>query len=416
MEPRMLECINISFEYAFKMLKAKEDMGEVKTRNLKDHFISISSGIRIKKEYYSEEGGVKIICPGDIKDSNIKVKSLKQIHSNVPKEKDIVFYGDILITATGRSGQIAFVTKDLDGYAITSDIIRIRPSSETNRVQIFSFLKSELGQQQINSFKKGVTNKIFIEDIGSIKIPCDYKAEAKDMSTESEQHKINKRLKSAKKIFDQYVDYKGEENWEKVFHVNEKLLNLERWEPRFYSFYSSKLFTIIMRNTDRVKWENLGDLVIIKKAVLPELRAEDIVKYITISDVDAEHSRITSHQVGYYGSLSNRMRYIVQEGELLTARAGSTTGKGGHASTLVISEYKGMVASYAFYNLIPVNISPHYLLFLLRQPVILGQIDALVKGNLYRTIQREDFESIKIPRVCKIDEDAISELMKDTVR
>lgn len=58
-----------------------------------------------------------------------------------------------------------------------------------------------------------------------------------------------------------------------------------------------------------------------------------------------------------------------------------------------------MVTTDALYNLVPKNISPYYLLFLFKQPVILNQINMFTKGTLYKLIQRKDFEQIKIPRL-----------------
>ena len=115
-ESQVLEGINISFEYVFRRFTAREDMAEIKAKSLEDYAISITSGLRIKKDYYSLRGGVKIVSPGDIRDSIIEVKSLKMVNSNVVRDKDFVFYGDILVTAAGRSGQIVFVSKDMDGY------------------------------------------------------------------------------------------------------------------------------------------------------------------------------------------------------------------------------------------------------------------------------------------------------------
>ena len=128
---------------------------------------------------------------------------------------------------------------------------------------------------------------------------------------------------------------------------------------------------------------------------------------------DATLSVIKSWHEDKYRNLSNRMRYVVQAGEMVTAKAGSATGGRGHLSAVIGNEFSGMVTSDAFYNMIPVKIDPYYLLFLLKQPIVLKQIDMFTKGTLYKLVQREDFEKIKIPRLNKEMELTISSKMKE---
>jgi restriction endonuclease S subunit len=106
------------------------------------------------------------------------------------------------------------------------------------------------------------------------------------------------------------------------------------------------------------------------------------------------------------------MRYIVRRGEIVTAKGGSATGTKGHVTAFITEEFHGMVTTDALYNLVPKNISPYYLLFLFKQPVILNQINMFTKGTLYKLIQRNDFEKIKIPRLeSSLEEQIVDKMM-----
>lgn len=59
-------------------------------------------------------------------------------------EKDYIKEGDILITTAGKSGQIVYVSQELEDSAITCDICRLRFNNENYALGIYNFLKSEL--------------------------------------------------------------------------------------------------------------------------------------------------------------------------------------------------------------------------------------------------------------------------------
>jgi restriction endonuclease S subunit len=189
-------------------------------------------------------------------------------------------------------------------------------------------------------------------------------------------------------------------------------LDSHRLDPEYYSNFYTELYRVIHKNFDDVKWEELGELVEIKKADKPEISENQKVKYFLLADIDPNFSIIKETHEDFYGNLSNRMRYIVRRGEIVTAKGGSATGTKGHATALITEKFDGLVTTDALYNLVPRRINPYYLLFLFKQPIILNQVNMFTKGTLYKLIQRNDFEKIKIPRLeSSLEEQIVDKMM-----
>lgn len=405
----------ISYQYTMTKIKLKKNLG-AKTKQLKDISVSITDGTRATKEYV-QRNGVRIIGPGDVKNNNIYINNLKLISKDKLTEKDYIKEGDILITTAGKSGQIVYVSQELEGSTITCDICRLRFNDESYTLSIYNFLKSKLGQLQLQSIMEGKLNRISLKDIGNLLIPNDIKITSnfvqKNLDFQTKQNKIYMScVNQFKKIVDyDPVDDKPKEN----FYIKESLLDSKRLDVKFYAYGRGALHKLITKDTKEIKWQNLGELVEIKRAIKPQISKEQEVNYFTLKNIDSGLSIINSTERGVYGELSNRMRYIVREGELVTAKVGSATGTEGHISAFITKNIEGMLTTDAFFNLIPRKINPYYLLFLLKQPIILRQIKMNTKGELYKVIQRDDFENIRIPRLSSDIENLIIEKMKEYI-
>lgn len=401
----------ISYEY----LKTKKFVYD----NLKDEeFIrfkniteEVTNGIRIRKEYYSEEG-FRIIGPGDIKNEVVLFDALKYVKKDIVKEKDIINKGHILITASGRSGQIIYVEEDLDEVVITSDIIKVTLKNQYDTRLLVDFLRSNIGQNIIRMQKAGIGNRLLVKNIENMMIPkAFYKYADKPNNIVNLNVETYKNLKKAEILFLKYIDYKGESERQKYF-ILDKELNIDRLDYNYYANLYSNIYQLINTDTKHVKWQKLGEVIKIKKALKPNLNDNEEVRYFTLSDIDENLSIVKNTHKEVYGKLSNRMRYIVREGEIVTAKAGSATGTKSHATALITKELEGEVTSDALFNIIPENIDKYYLLFLLKQTIIIQQISMIAKGSVYKLVQREEFENIRIPRFKKEIEDLIISYIK----
>lgn len=401
----------ISYEY----LKTKKFVND----NLKDEeFIrfkniteEVTNGIRIRKEYYSEEG-FRIIGPGDIKNEVVLFDALKYVKKDIVKEKDIINKGDILITASGRSGQIIYVEENLGEVVITSDIIKVTLKNQYDTRLLVDFLRSNIGQNIISMQKAGIGNRLLVKNIENMMIPkAFYKYVDKLNNIVNLNVKTYQNLKKAEILFSKYIDYKGENERQKYFLLD-KELNIDRLDYNYYANLYSNIYQLINTDTKDVKWQKLGEVIEIKKALKPNLNDNEVVRYFTLSDIDENLSVVKKTHKEVYGKLSNRMRYIVREGEIVTAKAGSATGTKSHATALITKELEGTVTSDVLFNIIPKNIDKYYLLFLLKQTIIIQQISMIAKGSVYKLVQREQFENITIPRFKKEIEDLIISYIK----
>ena len=57
--------------------------------------------------------------------------------------------GDIVITRSGTIGRVAFITKRLDNAIVSDDLIRVKIKNEDIRLYVFSYLQSQMGQDQM---------------------------------------------------------------------------------------------------------------------------------------------------------------------------------------------------------------------------------------------------------------------------
>ncbi len=397
-KPNELDGHKISYEYVAQKKKLQEILKGYKTVKLCSIVKDVTSGLRIKKEYYAEMG-YPVIAPGDIRNGTIYLNELKYVKKEVVRDKDIIASGDILVTAAGRSGKIIYANDELEGCAITSDIIRIRASDADDGKFIVNFLKSELGQMMLNTIKTGLLNKILVEDIEELLIPKDYELDKTNSNNTIElQIQAAKSYKEAENIFYRLLNYQGEEESKKCFFTL-KYLDSNRLDPEYYANFYTELYKVIKNDTIDVKWQSLGEIVEVKVAAKSKINYKDKVKYFSLADVDEKLSIIKETHEEEYGKLSNRMRYIVREGEIVTAKGGSATGTKSHATALITKELDGMVTSDVFFNIIPKKIDKYYLLFLFKQLIIINQINMISKGTIYKLVQRQDFENIKIPRL-----------------
>ncbi len=105
--------------------------------------------------------------------------------------------------------------------------------------------------------------------------------------------------------------------------------------------------------------------------------------------------------------------YVLNSDEIITAKVGSATGTENHITAVVTSKYSNMMASDAFYNMVTKEIDPYYLMFLFKQPIILKQFEYLATGLYFKSINRKDFENIRVPRIA--DEGVIASKMREYV-
>ena len=411
-QPKYINPKNITCNYTINYFKSIRTLGDKNMVKLSDIATEITDGTRVKRHYI--DCGVKIINVGDFKDGTIYTNTINSISSDGLKEKDYIKDNDILITSVGKSGQVVRVTPHLEDYVISSDIIRIRLKQPSTAEGLVAYLRSESGHYALEAIKNGILNRISINDIKELDIPLDYKEMSLNkVGLSKESKEADKLYKDCVNLFEKYVVPEDNLfNIPNICFTEGYKVDSKRLDAKYYAYLESELYKITHRNCNDITWQPLGQIVKIKRAVRPNLDENKEIEYINISNVDADLSIITSTERDLYKNLSSRIRYLLEENELITAKSGSATGTESHSTAIITKRYEGMMASDAFYNIRPIEVDPYYLLFLFRQSIILKQIEAVTTGLYFKTINRKEFEEVYIPRLNPLVEREIAEKMK----
>lgn len=412
-DAKYIDSKNITFKFAVNQYNMLKSFGENKAIKLVEIIEEITDGTRAKREY--TDGGVRIINISDFKNGNIYPYNIKTISKSNVKEKDFVKEGDILISAIGRSGQLAIIDHELQDCVISSDVIRVRLKDVSKAQSVVAYLNSKHGQLAIESIKNGVLNRISVSDVKDILLPQNFNELSIDnLEVVKHQKHANKIFEECTRMLNKYL-HQEEMLFEtlKFAYVDVINLNMLRLDPFYYFYYESELYKYTHRDSYELKWQCLKDVVEIKTSAKPEFDEDAITKYINLSNIDSDLSVIKNNEIGKFSELSSRIRYLLNMDEVLTAKVGSATGTENHITAVVTSKYSNMMASDAFFNMIPRNIDPYYLLFLFKQPIILKQIEGLATGLYFKSMNKIDFENIRVPRI--VDEDAIAVKMREYV-
>jgi type I restriction enzyme S subunit len=88
-------------------------------------------------------------------------------------EKYIVKDGYILVSCSGTIGNIALVTKDIDGWAVSQHAIRVVVHDINNLGPVYCYLQSPLGQFLVKRSMSGsVMQSIYAADVSYLLIKC----------------------------------------------------------------------------------------------------------------------------------------------------------------------------------------------------------------------------------------------------
>ncbi len=110
--------------------------------------------------YCDKEFGVPYISSSEMSEIEPPVNSRfisKTLTSNI--NQYIIKRGQVLVSAAGTVGSIVLATKELDGVAGTSDILRINVDKQTNLGFVFTYLTSSFGANELANLSYGAIIK-----------------------------------------------------------------------------------------------------------------------------------------------------------------------------------------------------------------------------------------------------------------
>jgi len=127
--------------------------------------------------------------------------------------------------------------------------------------------------------------------------------------------------------------------------------------------------------------------------------AEDAeIKYIAISDVDSRSMQVVSPQIIKAHEAPSRATYRVQEGDIITAVAGASTGTPKQATALITEEEDDAICSNGFAVFRNVHgVEPLFLLAYMRTEFYLRQVRRMMTGHAIPCVSIEDLSKVLIP-------------------
>lgn len=137
------------------------------TLNESIKFSSLSNFIKSVEEpklftriYCDKKYGVPYISSSEMSEIEPPINSRfisKELTNNI--NQYIIKRGQILVSAAGTVGSIVLATKELDGVAGTSDILRINVVMETNLGFVYTYLTSSFGANELANLAYGAIIK-----------------------------------------------------------------------------------------------------------------------------------------------------------------------------------------------------------------------------------------------------------------
>ncbi len=177
----------------------------------------INYGASVKNEY--ADTGIPFLRISDLNRNEINVKEMKFLPKNMQKDlgNAFVYENDFLISRSGTLGVVALATKEINGFAYGSFMIKfcLKQDAPVNKKFISYFLNSETMQKIVGKNKIGaIQGNITIPTIKNLQIPlpplekqteiADHiraiRAKAKQL-----QHEAKAELEQAKKTIEKMI-------------------------------------------------------------------------------------------------------------------------------------------------------------------------------------------------------------------
>lgn len=196
--------------YSNEALQVDNLMAEKKAQSLSTYCVDIRCSTLRKRCFVKSEFGMPLITGQWLNKTNFDgIKYVSNIRTkNIAKET--IQHGETLITVAGTIGVVEYAFANFYENAFADQhLIRIFPDkTQIHPGYIYAFLKSKIGQIQVQRFKSGsVIQQIYEQHIGSIFIPLpeDKGNEIGEIinSSYSKLSKADQNVKKAIKIVEQ---------------------------------------------------------------------------------------------------------------------------------------------------------------------------------------------------------------------
>lgn len=285
-----------------------------------DEICKIKSGKRIPKgmDYVTFQTSHPYIRARDIKSGNIFTEDLIYLEDCVYQKikKYIIQEGDIAITIAGSIGETAYAKKNVDGYNLTENAVRL--TNFTKDVDS-KYLHHVLAQKQYHDYMQLISGAAAQPKLGLYKI--------KRIRVALPKISIQKKIADILSTYDNLI----ENNNKRIKLLEQMAENLyKEWFVRFrFPGYKDVEFENGIPNG----WEEvrLGEFIDLKSgyAFKSDWWTDEGVPVIKIKDIQDGKIDLTTLDYVSQENAQKAKKFYVGKGDILIALIGATIGKVG---------------------------------------------------------------------------------------
>lgn len=351
--------------------------------------------------------GLKYISNTDMQKSSydsIQYMS-KKFLSNVEEQKLKV--GDIVISAVGTIGQVAYINNCLKDAVVSGNILRITPNKDGGF--IYAYLMSKYGQANLKNMSSGsVQDFITPPKLAKLKIPKfpeikqqvihQLIVDAADLRVEA-----NRLLEEAHCMIHNQID--EETTVDKTHSIsirNIKSSYTKRFEASYFKSEGNSFKKII----EKRKFKLLKDLClpIFRPGIFKRVYVEKGIEFLGGSDIN---KAIPSSEKKLSVSKTKNLETLKIEDNWILVTCGGTIG-----FTLLTDEMEaGKTASQHILRIRPRNIKVGYLYAFLSSDIGKKSIQSFTYGSVIPQIEPHHLDRLPIPIFDDLIMDAIDDLI-----
>lgn len=214
---------------------------------------------RIKRIWAeSNKHGVNFLSSTDILKNDLSYIKAISYKSVLDNPKLLIQYGDILITRAGTIGRMAFTREDMDGFACSEDVLRIK--ADTDKIScgyLYAYLRTKFGVPLILSSTYGAIIQ-HIEPHHLVSLPVPRLAIEKEKAINEMVYEASKKRTLAKRLIHD-AELKVEriigdisDDYEKGVRLNvvsfSELKSSKRFDVPYFSYSAQSAINRIKKN------------------------------------------------------------------------------------------------------------------------------------------------------------------------
>jgi type I restriction enzyme S subunit len=404
---------------------------KIRFKKLKDFVFSINEPNLFTRYYCKRDYGLPYISSSEMSEIEPPVNSRyisKVLTNNIAQY--VIKRGQILVSAAGTVGSIVIATKELDGVAGTSDILRIDVDMQTNLGFIYTYLTSSYGANELSNLAYGAVIKRVrgaqLEELKTPKIDEDSILRMNELilSSLNKRDIANELIKKARSLVLQYnnlpplsetkVNTNDPKNVVQILQTNlNEFTSDYRLDAHFYNPIARAAISNIQQNAlhHQPLKELTKDIIIGKRFKRNYVESDHGTPFIGSKNIlqirPTELKYLSNSEIGFMDDL------MLQKGMILIACSGSLGGTFGKAS-LVQNNFERHAASQHILRIVANEelIDSGYLYAFLSSEYGYECITRYRWGALIDEIDDDDMGKIDIPFPSEKQQKQIGDLVR----